>query len=54
VIQDSAEYVLRVPYSKNVRYLKFLSAAPTNDATREKIANEKAQQVIDLLPFVAQ
>jgi hypothetical protein len=54
VLQDSVEYVLRVPYSKNVRYLKFLSSAPTNDATREKIANEKTQQVIDLLPFVAQ
>ena len=54
VVLDSTEYILRVPYTKDLRFLKFLTAAPADTATREKISNEKARQVIDLQPYVSQ
>jgi hypothetical protein len=53
VVRASADYVLRLPYAADMRFLKFLPAAPADSTSREKISNEKARQVIDLQPYIS-
>jgi hypothetical protein len=60
---DAVDYILRVPYSSNARYLKFLPAqaitqpaAPTNSSSGNSnssaVADDGASQVIDLQQFL--
>jgi hypothetical protein len=64
---DEADYVLRVPYSSNARYLKFLPAETTttpaaavgngsddsnNSAVRSEASKDGASQVIDLQQYL--